>query len=57
MQSLACLLQLANAMFSAALREGALTELPVRRYPLDQIAAAHQAVEDGAVGKVVLDLG
>jgi NADPH:quinone reductase len=38
---------------SAALADGALTELPVTRFPLDEIAAAHDAVEGGTiVGKV-----
>lgn len=41
---------------SAALTAGALTELPVTRLPLDQIVAAHQAVEAGTVGKVVLEI-
>ncbi len=40
---------------SAALAEGALTELPVIKFPLDEIAAAHEAVEGGAVvGKVLV---
>jgi NADPH:quinone reductase len=40
---------------SAALAAGTLTELPVTRFPLDEIAAAHDAVEGGAVvGKVVV---
>jgi NADPH:quinone reductase len=40
---------------SAVLADGALTELPVIRYPLDEIAAAHEAVEGGAVvGKVLI---
>jgi NADPH2:quinone reductase len=37
-----------------ALEDGALTELPVTRFSLDEIAAAHDAVEAGAVGKVVV---
>jgi NADPH2:quinone reductase len=41
---------------STALAAGALTKLPVTRFPLDQIAAAHEAVEAGAVGKVVLEI-
>jgi len=40
----------------AALAAGALTELPVTRFPLDQVAVAQEAVEAGAVGKVVLDI-
>src|SRR5215469_1258299 len=41
---------------SLALAAGALTELPVTRFSLDQVAAAHDAVEAGAVGKVVLEI-
>ncbi len=37
-----------------ALAAGALTALPVTRFPLDQIVAAQQAVQDGAVGKVLV---
>ncbi len=33
---------------TAALADGALAELPVHRYRLDDIAAAHEAVEDRA---------
>lgn len=40
----------------AALRAGALTQLPTTRFPLAEIAAAHDAVENGAVGKVLVDL-
>lgn len=39
---------------TAALADGALTELPVTRFPLDEIAAAQDAVEAGALGKVVV---
>jgi len=39
---------------AAALAAGALTELPVIRFPLEQIAAAQDAVEAGAVGKVLV---
>ena len=40
---------------TAALAAGALTELPVTRFPLDEIAAAHETVEGGAVvGKVLI---
>jgi NADPH:quinone reductase len=41
---------------SAALAAGALTELPVTRFPLDQIALAQQAVEAGTVGKVLVEI-
>ena len=40
----------------AALAAGALTELPTHRFGLDEIAAAHEAVEAGAVGKVLVDV-
>jgi NADPH2:quinone reductase len=41
---------------SRALAAGALTELPIIRFPLDDIVAAHEAVEAGAVGKVVIEV-
>jgi NADPH2:quinone reductase len=41
---------------SQAVAAGALTTLPIHRFPLAEIAAAHDAVESGAVGKVVIDL-
>jgi NADPH2:quinone reductase len=41
---------------AAALRAGALTALPATRFPLTEVAAAHDAVEHGAVGKVLVDL-
>jgi NADPH2:quinone reductase len=30
--------------------------LPLHHYPLERTAEAHQAVEDGVVGKVLLDV-
>lgn len=42
----------AVAGVSAALAEGALTELPAQRFALPDIAAAHEAAEAGATGKV-----
>jgi NADPH:quinone reductase len=44
----------AVADITTALADGALTELPVTRFSLDETAAAHDAVEGGAVGKVVV---
>lgn len=41
---------------TAAAAEGALTELPVHRFPLGGIVAAHEAAEAGAVGKVLVDI-
>jgi NADPH2:quinone reductase len=52
----AAAVQQAVADISAALAEQALTELPVHHFPLTEIAAAHEAVEKHAVGKVVIDL-
>jgi len=40
----------------AALRDRALTTLPVHRYSLEDIADAHDAVEKAAVGKVVVEI-
>ena len=40
---------------SKAVEAGALTTLPLHRFPLAETAAAHDAVENGAVGKVVID--
>jgi NADPH2:quinone reductase len=47
---------------SAAAADGALSVgesagLPLHRFPLEQTADAHAAVERGAVGKVLIDLG
>ena len=38
-----------------AVEAGALTTLPLHRFPLADTAAAHDAVEAGAVGKVVIE--
>jgi NADPH2:quinone reductase len=44
----------AAADITAAVTAGALTELPAHRFPLSEIAAAHEAAEGGAVGKVIV---
>jgi NADPH:quinone reductase len=41
---------------SSALEDGALTELTYHRFPLEETADAHNAVEGGAVGKVLIDV-
>jgi NADPH:quinone reductase len=46
----------AVADISQALRDGALTALPAHRFTLQQIAAAHDAVEQGVIGKVLVEL-
>ncbi len=47
-------LDAALADITAALTAGALTELPVHRFPLSEIAAAHEAAERGVTGKVIV---
>jgi NADPH:quinone reductase-like Zn-dependent oxidoreductase len=51
--------QLAHAVadITAALDDGALHELPRHVFGLDETAAAHEAVEAGAVGKVLVEIG
>jgi len=44
----------AAADITKALADGALTELPAHRFGLADIAAAQEAVENGAVGKVLV---
>lgn len=46
----------AAADITRALHAVALSELPITRFPLDEIVAAHEAVERGVVGKVVIDI-
>jgi NADPH:quinone reductase len=46
----------AAAGIDDALAAAALTALPVTRLPLDQVIRAHEAVEAGTVGKVVLEI-
>jgi NADPH2:quinone reductase len=45
-----------EAVRAGALRVGEDVGVPLHHYPLDQTAAAHDAVERGAVGKVLLDI-
>jgi NADPH2:quinone reductase len=49
-------LRTAAADITAALTAGRLTPLPAHRYTLDETGAAHDAVEGGAVGKVLIDI-
>jgi NADPH2:quinone reductase len=48
-------LRRAVADVSEAVRQGALTTLPLHRFPLERAAEAHDAVEAGAVGKVIVE--
>jgi NADPH2:quinone reductase len=55
------LLRIAAEDVSAAVEAGALqvgedVGMPLHHFPLEEAAAAHDAVEQGAVGKVLLDL-
>jgi NADPH:quinone reductase len=50
----AAALDLAVTDISAAVAAGALTPLPIIRFPLDQVIEAQEAVRAGAVGKVVV---
>jgi NADPH2:quinone reductase len=45
-----------EAVRAGALRVGDDAGLPLHHYPLEQAAAAHDAVENGTVGKVLLDI-
>jgi NADPH2:quinone reductase len=44
------------ALSDGALPVGAAHGLPITRFPLEQTAAAHDAVKDGIVGKVLIDV-
>jgi len=44
------------ALDDGALPVGENAGLPLHRFPLAETAAAHQAVQDGAVGKVLIDV-
>ncbi|GCD88841.1 NADPH:quinone reductase [Nocardioides sp. LS1] len=44
------------AVAAGALRVGADAGVPLHHYPLDQLAAAHDAVQSGVVGKVLVDV-
>jgi NADPH2:quinone reductase len=46
-----------TAVADGALPVGDEAGLPLHRYPLEQTAEAHAAVEAGAVGKVLIDVG
>lgn len=46
----------AAAVVAGAVRVGDEAGLPLHVYPLAETAQAHQAVEDGAVGKVLIDV-
>jgi NADPH2:quinone reductase len=45
------------ALEAGVLRVGEEAGLPLLRFPLDRTADAHAAVENNAVGKVLIDVG
>jgi NADPH2:quinone reductase len=47
---------IATAVADGAVRVGEDVGLPLHVFPLAETAAAHQAVQDGAVGKVLIDV-
>ena len=44
------------AVLDGAVRVGESAGLPLHVFPLAQTAQAHQAVQDGAIGKVLIDV-
>jgi NADPH2:quinone reductase len=46
-----------DAVSAGALRVGEQAGLPLHRFPLEETAEAHAAVERNAVGKVIIDIG
>jgi NADPH2:quinone reductase len=46
----------AGAVYDAAVRVGEEAGLPLHHYPLERLADAHRAVQDGVVGKVLIDV-
>lgn len=50
------LLDVSAAVAAGAIRVGPEAGLPLHRYPLERTAEAHAAVEEGAVGKVLIDV-
>ena len=52
----AAVADLSSALAEGALRVGEEAGLPLHRFPLERTAQAHDAVEQGAVGKVLIDI-
>jgi NADPH2:quinone reductase len=44
------------AIYDGAIRVGAAAGLPLHHFPLERTRQAHEAVENGAVGKVLIDV-
>ena len=47
---------MAEAVNAGAFRVGDQAGLPILRYPFERVADAHEAVEQHAVGKVVIEV-
>jgi NADPH:quinone reductase len=47
---------IATAVADGQVAVGEHAGLPLHHFPLERTAAAHQAVQDGAVGKVLIDV-
>jgi NADPH2:quinone reductase len=47
---------IAAAIYDGAIRVGEGAGLPLHHFPLDRIREAHTAVQDGVVGKVLVDV-
>jgi NADPH2:quinone reductase len=45
-----------GAVYDGAVRAGEQAGLPLHHYPLARLAEAHRAVQDGVVGKVLIDV-
>jgi NADPH:quinone reductase len=44
------------ALYDGAIRVGEEAGLPLHHFPLEKTAEAHAAVQNGAVGKVLIDI-
>jgi NADPH2:quinone reductase len=45
-----------DALAAGAIRGGSAAGLPLHHFPLDDVAGAHLAVQNGAIGKVLVDV-
>jgi len=50
------LVDIEAAVLDGAVRVGERAGLPIHHFPLSQAPKAHEAVENGAVGKVLIDV-
>jgi NADPH:quinone reductase len=45
-----------GAVYDGGVRVGEEAGLPLHHYPLERLADAHRAVQDGVIGKVLIDV-